>query len=203
MSAIYRIFVLLIVVGSVIGAFANQTLSKNYKESFIHGDKKLSVKQEIIISESERKISVLGNQISLLASQKGVLENKLSEKDEIILRLKAENENLMPPKQLPLFQSNDIVNGRLDLKRIYSVKSGRCFDINANSSCFFATIIKGDSIIGYLLYKSNGAFEQSLIPHNLIDPDGNKLALLTQQNRETIDAWEEKNPNHPLRMSFY
>lgn len=202
MMVIYRIFVLLIAVGFVIGIMVVKPLFESAAETKtakiqeeISQEAKAHIQQERRIFDAER--DSLKREIAGLQRKNSTLERDNDDKKSAIEKLQRE----LHPETLPRFSQSDIATNKLRLSRIYSVKAGRCFDVESHSSCFFAAIKQADNV-GYILYKTNGSFDQSLVDYTLTDFDGNRLVLLTEENRVTIEAWETQNPNHALRMSF-
>ncbi|HLP47575.1 MAG TPA: hypothetical protein VK469_16630, partial [Candidatus Kapabacteria bacterium] len=109
---------------------------------------------------------------------------------------------LLKPEQLPEFKATDLKK-YYRVTRIFSVKTGNCFTADGSMSCLYCQVKTGEKSFGYLVYKGNRVFKSTANFPEIYDNDGNKLGLVTAAASKEIIAWEEKNPDAPIRLSRF
>ena len=106
----------------------------------------------------------------------------------------------LEPKAPPHFQKGDLESDALSLRRIFSLRTGNCFDLAGFSSCLFWR--SGDSNGSLYLYKTNRAFTIESSPESFSSPDGYPLSLVTPTVVAEIEKWELAHPNHPSLLGI-
>jgi hypothetical protein len=110
----------------------------------------------------------------------------------------------LAPEAPPLFKKGDLESGALSVRRIFSLRTGNCFDLAGSSSCLFWRK-KGQprsQANSALLYKTNLAFKIGSFPGSVSDPDGHPLGLVTPTIAVEIRNWELAHPNHPKLLGI-
>ena len=151
-----------------------------------------SASEEDQLLEIENRALAESN--SQLAQERDLLLKRVLELESEVARLE--------PDFPPPFKLSDLKNKDFVTQRMFSVKSGRCFDREGRTRCLFfsAPIDEGG---GYLIYKTNRIFDADQEAPQIFDENGRRLSALTREVAEEIVLWEESDPYNAVRMASY
>jgi hypothetical protein len=95
------------------------------------------------------------------------------------------------------------IEKNLQLKRIFSVRTGNCFDVNGYMNCFYCKVQIDENTYGYLIYEADRTFTAKDKIPTVYDKEGNNLTLLTPDDAKVIKKWGKDNPYLPIPFSNY
>jgi len=137
-----------------------------------------------------------------IIEEKKILEARVNKLEDKVRKLEEELK-IAKPNPVPIFKEGDLLKREIMLRRVFSVKSGNCFETNGDSSCFYCKVKTRGEGFGYIIYKANRVFRKSNDLPEIYDATGNKLNLLTQDSAKLIINWEKQNPNASIGLSVY
>ncbi len=110
------------------------------------------------------------------------------------------NKTLYSPQGSPLrfAAERDLLHWTLNLERLYSIRTGDCFDSQGRSSCMYRTFGSAAETEGYVLYKLHRSFKAGDLPE-IFDTTGTKLTLVTSEMSKRIHEWEQEHPDLAVR----
>jgi hypothetical protein len=108
----------------------------------------------------------------------------------------------LQPEVLPSFQSRDLENNQIVLQRVYSIRTGNCFNERGHPSCLCLQLDESGSA-SFVVYKSNRVFPETSKPPKLHNNYGQSLSLVTSDIAKAILDWEEKNQDRQIRLESY
>ncbi len=144
----------------------------------------------------------LESQASSLRKENEELRHALDEVKAVRARLEEELAALRP-KRLPPLTQEDLSGKNLVLKRVYTIRSGECFDHNGDRSCMVHEFLTPEGRKCYLVYKANRILSDDEAVRGIIDKSGRELRIVSRELSEKIRTWEKENPDLlPLLMTY-
>ncbi|MCP3959058.1 MAG: hypothetical protein GY719_14500 [bacterium] len=174
----------------------DSSLSREYSDSV-----KEQARLHSEVTQLEARIAELERDLQVLNESKKKAEN---EKEEWKVRA-GELELLvqdLQPTILPAFQSDDLKNNTLVLRRVFSIRTEQCFDRAGVPSCLVAELDTEEGG-GYVIYKANRTFDTGGQIPSLHNSYGEELKLVTKSLADKIRAWESENPHNSIRLGAY
>jgi len=144
-----------------------------------------------------------------LEAEKGALAKEATELKQALRKATDEKTALdeelrrLRPVQLPPLSMDDVARKELVLKRVYTIRSGECFDHNGDRSCMYHSFVSEKGRKCYLVYKANRILSSDEAVRGIVDKSGRELHVVTIEVSETIRTWEKTNPDLlPLLMTY-
>lgn len=110
--------------------------------------------------------------------------------------------DLLTGENPPAWNSGKNVASEIVISKLYSIRTGDCFDTTQASSCGYATISDAEGVT-YLVYKYNFSFSNASEMPNIFDKQGKPLTLVSPQGYDQILAWENASPSNVVKSSRY
>jgi len=161
-----------------------------------------------VVFFSNKEVPILRKKLSKTLQNQKTIQTSLKEQEHINKQLKEENMKLSielskyKSTPLPMFKIEDLKNRKLILTRIFSVKSGNCFDVNGCMSCFFCKVQINNDANAFLLYKTNRMFKINE-KIEIYDKMGHSLNLLTRKDAKLLLEWEKQKPHLLISLPNY
>lgn len=153
-----------------------------------------NAKLRVSLQEAEAEARALNTSKTRAEHERNEWRDRAGDLEQLVDRL--------TPEDLPAFRPEDLDENDLVLRRVFSLRTGQCFDHSGSSSCLFAKLDESDGG-GYVLYKANRVFPNEDVFPRLYNAYGERLDLVTEEAGREIHAWELENPHHPMRLGSY
>lgn len=149
---------------------------------------------KIRIHEIEEKAANLGSAKEAAEREAREWRNRSGELEKKLSSLQ--------PEILPSLQPSDLEDNLVVIQRVYSVRTGNCFNERGQPSCLYWRVAESGGP-SFIVYKANRVFPETSKLPKLHNSYGQSLKVVTSDIAKTILGWEEKNQDSQIRLESY